>query len=153
MADPAAGGGAGGRFGRPRPGGEGPGPAGAEPPSPPKPPRRKGLLSLDVPVLLSPNTLTAERLGGGGTMTVAVVARQDTASAYWFAGLVSLACGLAFATRGRRLAFLVPVLGFVLALLTALVFRRARRRRGRPPSPTRRPPWSACSSSAGSSAG
>ncbi len=113
VADPAA-----QPAGPPAAGGEGPGdPTRTLPPK--LPPRRKGLLSLDVPVLLSPNRVHAERLGSGGVMDLSVVATSTLRARYAFFGLAFFTVALVFATRGRAHAWIA--FG-TLATLSLLVF-------------------------------
>ena len=119
-AQPAGGAPAAGR-GAPAPGGEGPG----APPSPPRPtagaPSKKGLLSLDVPVLLSPNRLEAERLGTGGTIEVYVARETTLASRRWIFLLAFVAAGLFFArrSRARRVGTPLVLAGLAFAVYAA----------------------------------
>ena len=51
--------------------------------------RRRGLLSLDVPVVLGPRRMRASRMGQGGSMRIAL--RSPQTAKHWHAGLFGLA--------------------------------------------------------------
>ncbi len=110
-----AGAGAGGR-----PSGEGDiSPFGAQPGRPKSPgARRKGLLSLDVPVLLSPNTVVAQRMGTGGTMTIELEERSSTNHGYAALVLLFIAGGIAFGmgSRARKALFLTAAIALAVAV-------------------------------------
>ncbi|MDJ0523204.1 MAG: hypothetical protein QNJ90_14130 [Planctomycetota bacterium] len=84
--------------------------------------RRKGLLSLDVPVVLGPNVVVAQRLGSGGVIQIDLVTDEDTQSSYLWLGLTFLALGLLGGYRSRTGKLLVVVGGAALAVLLAVLF-------------------------------
>ncbi|MDJ0976850.1 MAG: hypothetical protein QNJ98_20510, partial [Planctomycetota bacterium] len=81
--------------------------------------RRKGLLSLDIPVLLAPNEVIAYRLGSGGRMTIHV-ADPDTEPKVWGGLLLLFVVGGLVASRFGRAARWGSVGG--IALVALLVF-------------------------------
>ena len=64
--------------------------------------RRKGLLSLMVPVWLAPNRVSAQRLGSGGTLELTLESREGPARRHLLFTLILLAVGL-FVMRRRDL--------------------------------------------------
>jgi hypothetical protein len=124
------GGGAGGRFGgraggKSGPGRQGPGEGGepspaGHPPMPGAGKARKGQLSLDVPVVLAPRRVIAQRVGGGGTFEVDLVSHEGSERRYLVLGLFVLALG--FVVVGRRWlpGWLTVVAGLTAALVLHL---------------------------------
>ncbi len=99
--------------------------------------RRKGLLSLDVPVVLGPNVVVAQRLGGGGALEIRLATEERNDDHFGliclaFVGIALLAGAgswvrkLAVIGGGAALAGLVAALfgamgaTFVVALVDAL---------------------------------
>ena len=79
--------------------------------------RRKGLLSLDVPVVLGPRVVVAQRLGHGGTIDIDLMTDASDQSSFDLLWLGLLALGALAGFRSRARKHLVVWGGAALALL------------------------------------
>jgi len=83
--------------------------------------RRKGLLSLDVPVVLGPNVVVARRLGQGGTVEIGLATRESSDHRFHLITLVLFAVGLLAGTGSGARKWLVILGGSALAVLVHLL--------------------------------
>jgi hypothetical protein len=124
--DPAAGpAGGGGRPGGGAAGRSGPGEGGEAPPEPGFVRRqRKGQLSLDVPVTLGPVRVTAQRVGGGGSMEITLASKRGRDRQHQALALATLAVGLLVVWRRWLPGWLAVIAGALVAGCVGIVFGR-----------------------------
>ncbi len=84
--------------------------------------RRKGLLSLDVPVILGPNVVLAHRLGSGGFIDIDLVTDEGSDTNHLLLWLGFFAFGLLAGYRSGARKWLVVLGGGALAVLLAVLF-------------------------------
>ena len=67
--------------------------------------RRKGLLSLDVPVLLAPNVVRAQRLGSGGVLRISLTPEDEAPQGFLWPLWLTVLAGFAVWLHRRPAAW------------------------------------------------